>query len=131
MSPEDNSVEAKSEDSDSLGEFTGVFKRNLVTIYSRHNCHLCDTAFEVLTSLQAELEFDLTKILIDGDVELEQKYGEHVPVILIDGEHHDFWRVDPERFRSSLGRHRQHPQSDMNNLVRPENAADSEQNLDR
>ena len=34
-------------------------------------------------------------------------HGEQVPVIQIDGEHHDFWRVDPERFRSSLEKHRQ------------------------
>jgi hypothetical protein len=25
----------------------------------------------------------------------------------IGGEHHDYWRVDPDRFRSSLERHRQ------------------------
>ena len=90
-----------------LDGFTGGSKRNRVTVYSRHNCHLCDVAFETLTALQGELDFDLTKVYIDGDLELERKYGEQVPVILIDGEQHDFWRVDPERFRSSLERHRQ------------------------
>ena len=97
-------------DGANVGEdrFTGSFKRNLVTLYSRHNCHLCDVAFETLESLQIELDFDLEKLYIDGDLTLEKKYGEGVPVILIDGEHHDFWRVDPERFRSSLERRRQH-----------------------
>jgi glutaredoxin len=75
---------------------TGGSKRNRVSVYSRQNCHLCDVAFETLTALQGEL-----------DLELERKYGEQVPVILIDGDQHDFWRVDPERFRSSLERHRQ------------------------
>jgi hypothetical protein len=28
-------------------------------------------------------------------------------VIQIDGEHHDFYRVDPDRFKSSLDRRRQ------------------------
>jgi glutaredoxin len=86
---------------------TGGSKRNRVSVYSRQNCHLCDVAFETLTALQGELDFELTKVLIDGDLELERKYGEQVPVILIDGDQHDFWRVDPERFRSSLERHRQ------------------------
>lgn len=91
-----------------IGDFTGSSKRNLVTVYSRHGCHLCDVALEALTSLQGELDFDLEKLFIDGDEELEKKYGEQIPVIQIDGEHHDFWRVDPDRFRSSLERHRQH-----------------------
>ena len=87
-------------------DFTGGSKRNLVTVYSRPGCHLCEVAFEILTSLQGELDFDLEKLSIDGDVELEKKYGERIPVVLIDGEHHDFWHVNPDRFRSSLERHR-------------------------
>ena len=81
--------------------------RNLITIYSRRNCHLCDVALETLISLQGELDFDIEKLFIDGNNELEKKYGEEVPVILIDNEHHDFFRVDPVRFRSSLEKHRQ------------------------
>lgn len=81
---------------------------NLVTVYTRKGCHLCDVAIETLVLLQSELQFDIEKHFIDGDPELEEKYGEHVPVIHIDGQHHDFWRVDPERFRSSLDRHRRH-----------------------
>lgn len=80
--------------------------RNRVTVYSRHGCHLCDVAIQTLESLQEELDFEIDKRFIDGDSRLEEKYGEQVPVILIDGEHHDFWRVDPDRFRSSLDKHR-------------------------
>ena len=58
--------------------------------------------------MQGELEFSIEKIYIDGDLELEKLYGEQIPVIHIDGEHHDFWRVDPERFKSSLEKHRPH-----------------------
>lgn len=81
---------------------------NLVTVFTRKGCHLCDVAIDTLESLQAELHFVIEKRFIDGDPVLEEKYGERIPVILIDGEHHDFWRVDPERFRSSLDRHRRH-----------------------
>ena len=79
----------------------------VVTIFSRHGCHLCDVALEVLESMKSELSFTIEKIYIDGDADLERLYGEQIPVIQINGEHHDFWRVNPERFRSCLERHRQ------------------------
>jgi glutaredoxin len=79
----------------------------MVTIYSRHGCHLCESAIETLHSLQDELNFQIEIIYIDGDEKLERLYGEQVPVTHIGGEHHDYWRVDPDRFRSSLERHRQ------------------------
>ena len=79
----------------------------VITVYSRHSCHLCDVALELLISMKDELDFTINKIYIDGDMKLEKLYGEQVPVIHIDGEHHDFWRVDPERFRFSLEKHRQ------------------------
>ena len=80
----------------------------VVTVYSRKNCHLCDVAVEKLEIVKVELNFEIEKIYIDGDTELTTKYGEEVPVIHIDGKHHDIFRVDLERFRSSLEKHRQH-----------------------
>ena len=79
----------------------------MVTVYSRHGCHLCEDAVNTLESLKRELDFEIEIIYIDGNPELEKLYGEQVPVTHIGGEHHDFWRVDPERFRSSLEKHRQ------------------------
>ena len=80
----------------------------LITVYGRTGCHLCEDALKLLQSMQEELKFDLEEILIAGNEELEKRYGEKIPVTQIDGKHHDFWRVDPERFRSSLETHRQH-----------------------
>lgn len=82
--------------------------RTLVTVYSRHGCHLCEIAVSTLELLRSELDFDIEELFIDGDIVLEKAYGEKVPVIHIDGEHHDFFRVDPERFRSFLDKRRQH-----------------------
>ncbi len=79
----------------------------MVTVYSRHGCHLCEDAVNILERLKEELDFEIEIIYIDGNPELEKLYGEQVPVTQIDGEHHDFWRVDPVRFRSSLEKHRQ------------------------
>lgn len=78
----------------------------LVTVFSRTGCHLCENAEATLAELTEELYFELEIKLIDGNPELEKLYGHEVPVIHIDGEHHDFFRVDVERFRSSLERHK-------------------------
>ena len=80
----------------------------VVTVYSRSGCHLCENAEVTLAGLTEELNFELEIKLIDGSAELEKLYGHEVPVIHIDGEHHDFYKVDPLRFRSSLEKHRQH-----------------------
>ena len=79
-----------------------------VTIYSRLGCHLCNDAENVLESLREELNFEIEVIDIDDDAELVKLYSDLVPVIHIDGIHHDFYKVDPLRFRSSLEKHRQH-----------------------
>ena len=79
-----------------------------VTIYSRQGCHLCDDALNTLESMREELNFEIDVINIDIDPELIKLYSDQVPVIHIDGEHHDFYKVDPVRFRSSLEKHRQH-----------------------
>ena len=80
----------------------------MVTVFSRHGCHLCEDAVKTLESMREELAFEIEIIYIDGDLELEKLYGNEVPVIHINGEHHDFYRVDPERFRTSLEKHRRH-----------------------
>mgnify|MGYP000862225488 FL=1 len=80
----------------------------MVTVYSRHGCHLCEDAVKTLESMREELAFEIEIIYIDGNSELEKLYGNEVPVIHIDGEHHDFYRIDPERFRTSLEKHRRH-----------------------
>ncbi|CAB4700238.1 unannotated protein [freshwater metagenome] len=79
----------------------------VITVFSRQGCHLCDVALDVLASMRDELNFEIEKIYIDESPELEKLYGEQVPVIHIDGVHHDFFKVDPERFRVSLEKHRQ------------------------
>jgi len=79
-----------------------------ITIYSRNGCHLCDDAFNTLESMREELNFEIDVIDIDQNAELVKLYSDQVPVIHIDGIHHDFYKVDPVRFRSSLEKHRLH-----------------------
>jgi len=72
--------------------------KTLVTMYSRRNCHLCEVAKEVVESARNEADFEFEVVFIDGDAGLEKEYGEEVPVTLINGKRHDYFRVDRARF---------------------------------
>jgi glutaredoxin len=73
-----------------------------VHIYSRHGCHLCEVAEKTAKELQSEYSYQLSVEFIDGNPELEKEYGEKVPVILINGQPHDYWRIDRARFISAI-----------------------------
>ena len=73
-----------------------------VTVVSRTGCHLCEIAIDKINLVKEQLEFDLEIKLINDLPELEQEYGEQVPVIMIDNKIHDYWRVDIERFTKAI-----------------------------
>ena len=43
-----------------------------------------------------------TEVDITGDPELQAKWWDQIPVTLVDGVQHDFWRVDEARLRKAL-----------------------------
>jgi hypothetical protein len=59
---------------------------------------LCEIAEKLVKDIRKDLEFELEIIYIDGDAGLEKEYGEEVPVTLINGRRHDYFRVDRARF---------------------------------
>jgi len=73
-----------------------------ITLYSRPGCHLCDDARVVIEAVCAELGEAYVEVSIDDDPELQRQFGEEIPVTLVDGRRHDFWRVDPARLRRAL-----------------------------
>ena len=73
-----------------------------VTVISRTGCHLCEIAIDKINSIKDQLKFELEIKLINDLQELEQAYGEQVPVIMIDNKIHDYWRVDIERFTKAI-----------------------------
>lgn len=73
-----------------------------VEIISRSGCHLCEVAEEIVKSVKEEVDFDLEVTLVDGNPDLEALYGEEVPVTLINGQRHDYFKVDRERFKSAV-----------------------------
>ena len=73
-----------------------------VVIYSRANCHLCEEAEKNVREVLEEIHFGLEVIDINGDQELERLYGEEVPVITINGDVHDYYKVDKQRLLKAL-----------------------------
>lgn len=73
-----------------------------VTLISKPGCHLCDDARAIIARVTEELgeQFDERSVL--DDPALMEKYAEEIPVTLVDGKQHDFWRVNPERLRAAL-----------------------------
>ncbi len=75
-----------------------------VVLYSRPGCHLCDDVRAVVAAICAELGEKYDEIDITTSSELLRRYADEIPVTSVDGEQHDFWRVDPERLRAALNR---------------------------
>ena len=74
----------------------------MVTVVSRQGCHLCEVAEADVARICAELDEPWETTDVDADPELRAEYGDQVPVILIDGEEHGYWRVEEDRFREAL-----------------------------
>jgi len=73
-----------------------------ITLYSRPGCHLCDEARAVIERVCADTGESYEEVSIDGDPQLRERYGEEIPVTLVDGRQHDYWRVDESRLRAAL-----------------------------
>ena len=81
-----------------------------VTLIGKPGCHLCDEAREVIAAVTAELGEEYDELSILDDSELAARYAEQIPVTLVDGAQHDFWRVSADRLRAAL---RGGPRSDQ------------------
>ncbi len=91
----------------------------ILTLVGKPSCHLCDDARLVVDEVVAKLQpaGDVTapsaaptgvprliveERSIEDDRELFDKYWEQIPVLLINGKIHNFWRIDPVRLTASL-----------------------------
>ena len=75
-----------------------------VTIVGKPGCHLCDEARVIVEQVCTETGATWNEVSVLEDVALFDSYWEKIPVLLIDGAVHDFWRVDAERLRRALSR---------------------------
>lgn len=73
-----------------------------VTLIGKPGCHLCDDAQAVIEKVCGELGAVWEKKDITQDEELHREYWEQIPVVLVDGAQHTFWRVNEDRLRRAL-----------------------------
>lgn len=73
-----------------------------VTLYGKPGCHLCDEAREVIARVAGELGTPWEERDITASEEDQRRYWDMIPVTLVDGVQHDFWRVDEARLRAAL-----------------------------
>lgn len=73
-----------------------------VVLLSRANCHACVAAASDVARICEELGVHWSVTDVDSDPELRGEYGDRVPVILIDGDEHGYWKVEEDRFRKAL-----------------------------
>ena len=73
-----------------------------VTLIGKPGCHLCDDARAVIAKVAAETGATVSEQDITQDAELYDRYWEQIPVVLVNGEQHTFWRVDERRLRAAL-----------------------------
>jgi Glutaredoxin-like domain (DUF836) len=55
-----------------------------VTILSREHCHMCEVVYGIVQQLRSELDIETSKVPIDGNSALMERYGIKVPVVLLD-----------------------------------------------
>lgn len=84
-----------------------------LTLIGKPGCHLCDAARLVVNTVAAEFKAAHTGVNASVQVRVEElniledqglfsKYSEEIPVLLIDGKVHNYWRIDPVRLRDAL-----------------------------
>ncbi len=77
-----------------------------ITLIGKPGCHLCDDARLVVERVAEDVGVGVLELSILDDPELAEQYSEQIPVVLVDGDQHDFWRVDEQRLRAALTRRR-------------------------
>ena len=80
-----------------------------LTLIGKPGCHLCDEARDAIDGVLLEFrkanpntDISVEELNILEDEALRLKYAEEIPVLLIDGKMHNYWRIDDERLMRAL-----------------------------
>jgi Glutaredoxin-like domain (DUF836) len=72
------------------------------TVYSRAGCTLCDQMCAELAILLGPIAAAVRVVDIEGDPDLERRFGHRIPVLSFDDEFVCAYRLDVERVRAYL-----------------------------
>jgi glutaredoxin len=65
-----------------------------VVMYTRQGCHLCDEAWGMLRELSQRYPLQLETVDVDSAADLQQRHGERVPVLVINGKERMWGRIN-------------------------------------
>jgi hypothetical protein len=74
----------------------------VITLLGKPGCHLCDDARAVIARVAADTGARWEERDITRSEEDTRLYWEQIPVTLVNGVQHDFWRVDEKRLRGAI-----------------------------
>jgi hypothetical protein len=81
----------------------------LLTLIGKPGCHLCDDARAVVGTVLEQLaaepgspDVSLEEKSILDHPDLHELYVDEIPVLLINGLVHNYWRIDPVRLHTAL-----------------------------
>jgi glutaredoxin len=80
-----------------------------LTLIGKPGCHLCEDAeaavdrvLQVFLAANPSAVVSIKQLNILEDADLASRYSEEIPVLLINGKVHNYWRVDEDRFATAL-----------------------------
>lgn len=81
----------------------------VLTLIGKPGCHLCDDARVVVSAVLQQLATESPATPVDfeeksilEDAALHERFVEEIPVVLINGAVHNYWRIDPVRLKAAL-----------------------------
>jgi hypothetical protein len=74
-----------------------------VTLIGKTGCHLCDDADLVVRDVLRDYDtVTLTHANLDDNPAWVEQYSDKIPVVLVQGREHTYWRVNTDELRREL-----------------------------
>jgi glutaredoxin len=80
-----------------------------LTLIGKPGCHLCEDAEAAVDRVLGSFVPNHPSVVVSliqknilEDGELAARYSEEIPVLLINGKVHNYWRIDENRFSNAL-----------------------------
>lgn len=74
-----------------------------VSLIVREGCHLCEDARTLVQTECTAAQVQWREVDVEAHPRLLERFGDEVPVVIVDGQVVGFWRIDASRLRTALG----------------------------
>ena len=75
---------------------------SVLTYVTRDGCSLCAEAEPTVRRLAEKAGVRVEIRDVDADPADRERWTDHVPVVLLDGQEHSYWFVDEDKLRAAL-----------------------------